>query len=171
MPDRVLHTKPRVPGDSPQIFYSFLVVFVFLTLGFRSVKRVARVVVAFLYRNLLGYLLYPVRVIASTGLIILFFGFFFTAINYLDTEFRFGNIVPTYENSVTPSPDPVRRSSIASCVYEFPRMVYFSCVTFTTLGYGDERPTGIARPFANLTRNRGQSPRDGVADCLLCFRR
>jgi hypothetical protein len=130
--------------------YSFLVVFVFLTLGFRSVKRVARVVVAFLYRNLLGYLLYPVRVIASTGLIILFFGFLFTAINYLDTEFRFGNIVPTYENSVTPSPDPVRRSSIASCVYEFPRMVYFSCVTFTTLGYGDERPTGIARPFANL---------------------
>jgi hypothetical protein len=130
--------------------YSFLVVFVFLTLGFRSVKRVARVVVAFLYRNLLGYLLYPVRVIASTGLIILSFGVLFTAINYLDTVYRFGNIVPTYENTSTPSLDPVRHSSIASCVYEFPRMVYFSCVTFTTLGYGDERPTGIARPFANL---------------------
>jgi hypothetical protein len=130
--------------------YSFLVVFVFLTLGFRSVKRGARVVVAFLYRNLLGYLLYPVRVIASTGLIILFFGFLFTAINYLDSYLRFGNVIPTYANTITPSPDPVRHSSIASCVYEFPRMVYFSCVTFTTLGYGDERPTGIARPFANL---------------------
>ena len=130
--------------------YSFLVVFVFLTLGFRSVKRVARVVVAFLYRNLLGYLLYPVRVIASTGLIILFFGFLFTAINYLDSYYRFGNVIPTYANTVTPSLEPFTHSSIASCVYEFPRMVYFSCVTFTTLGYGDERPTGIARPFANL---------------------
>ena len=81
------------------------------------------------YRYLLGYGVLPARaVIGSIGIIILY------AIIYY--------ILPLYANDICGHIHP---SAAGGAGMEFVRMLYFSVVTFTTLGYGDNYAVGPLR--------------------------
>jgi hypothetical protein len=50
----------------------------------------------------------------------------------------------------SPSAGPARQSIINHFCTNYWRMLHFSAVTFTTLGYGDEQPIGVLRPVSNV---------------------
>jgi hypothetical protein len=128
--------------------YIGIAYFIFVALGFRSTKRISRVIVGFLYRNMLGYLLYPMRVIGSTLLVISLFALCYGIVDSID---RFAEINENIISSTATAPStPTPKSLVFSFFECIPRLMYFSCVTFTTLGYGDETPKGLLRSVANV---------------------
>jgi len=82
-----------------------------------------------------GYGERPLRIIAISLVVILCFSllFFFSGINYL------GNIISYSFNN-----------SLYENINVFLNSLYFSVVTFTTLGYGDITPFGISKLFASI---------------------
>lgn len=82
-----------------------------------------------------GYGERPLRIITLSVLVILFFSFIFlfTGLSYGDEMVIFSFSNGFYEN-----------------LMHFFNSLYFSVVTFTTLGYGDILPIGISKLFAGI---------------------
>jgi len=82
-----------------------------------------------------GYGERPLRIVMLSALVILLFSciFFITGLSYNDQVIQFSSSVSLQEN-----------------LLELINALYFSVVTFTTLGYGDILPVGISRLFAGI---------------------
>lgn len=82
-----------------------------------------------------GYGEQPIRVVAFSSLTILGFAtlYFFSGINFAGQELSFDWSAGFKENALI-----------------YLDSIYFSIVTFTTLGYGDITPTGLSRLFAAI---------------------
>lgn len=81
-----------------------------------------------------GYLLLPLRVVLTMIAIVVLFGVFYAVL----TRLGVGNLVFSDGKSI--SQDGVLLSIL--------RSLYFSVVTFSTLGYGDIHPVGLLKAFA-----------------------
>lgn len=81
-----------------------------------------------------GYGEEPLRVVIFTNVIIFLF-----AILYFFSGVSFSGNVLVYSST----------ASLSDNLYTFANSLYFSVVTFTTLGYGDLTPQGISRFFAS----------------------
>ncbi|MBB6522410.1 ion channel [Pseudoteredinibacter isoporae] len=82
-----------------------------------------------------GYGEQPIRVVAFSSLAILGFAtlYFFSGISFAGEHIAFSTSANWQSNLVA-----------------YLESVYFSIVTFTTLGYGDITPTGLSRLFASI---------------------
>lgn len=82
-----------------------------------------------------GYGERPLRIVSISILVILFFAFIFlfTGLSYSGENIIFSFSNSFYENLI-----------------HFLNSLYFSVVTFTTLGYGDILPVGISKLFAGI---------------------
>jgi len=82
-----------------------------------------------------GYGERPLRIVILSALVILMFScvFFLTGLNYG------GEIIQLSLSA-----------SISENILDFSNALYFSVVTFTTLGYGDVLPVGISKLFAGI---------------------
>lgn len=96
-----------------------------------SLKRFVSKIVEFTC----GYGERPLRIVSISVLVILFFSliFLFTGLSYGDET-----IIFSFSNSFNEN------------LMHFFNSLYFSVVTFTTLGYGDILPVGISKLFAGL---------------------
>jgi len=81
-----------------------------------------------------GYLLLPCRILGTMAAIIIFFSYLYIvfALN-VPGRLVFSNGEPIFQNGV---------------LYGIGRSLYFSIVTFSTLGYGDIHPVGLLKGFA-----------------------
>lgn len=82
-----------------------------------------------------GYGERPLRIVLISALVILLFSFIFfmTGLSYNDDMIMFSASASSLEN-----------------LQDFLNSLYFSVVTFTTLGYGDILPLGISKFFAGI---------------------
>jgi len=82
-----------------------------------------------------GYGERPLRIVILSALVILMFScvFFITGLNYA------GEMIQISLNA-----------TISQNILDFSNALYFSVVTFTTLGYGDVLPVGISKLFAGI---------------------
>lgn len=96
-----------------------------------STKRLISKVVEFSC----GYGERPLRIVLISALVILLFSFIFfmTGLSYNDEMIMFSSSASYLEN-----------------LMDFLNSLYFSVVTFTTLGYGDILPLGISKFFAGV---------------------
>jgi uncharacterized protein YjbI with pentapeptide repeats len=99
-----------------------------------------------LYKSLCGYGERPVRVIGASLVIILLGAtlFFFCGIEHFD-----GSVYATGRASIIQYPFNISGIKSAS-LEDFGYCVYYSVVTFTTLGYGDIHPLGLSHVFAAI---------------------
>jgi hypothetical protein len=158
--------------------YQFLGILMLAAFGISKCRYIARVLIDFVNRFILCYLVFPARVFLTMILTIVLFAVLFT---FCDVEserpgfewmggvnepgvstsrerrsddlngsvLAFVNVVdPVSSDGLMLGPDfPVRRKSYLE---RFPSMLYYSGVTFSTLGYGDLTPRGFSRFLANM---------------------
>jgi len=82
-----------------------------------------------------GYGEQPIRVVVFSSITILGFAtlYFFSGVNFSGEEVAFNSSLSAKANALA-----------------YLESIYFSIVTFTTLGYGDITPTGLSRLFAAI---------------------
>jgi len=88
------------------------------------------------FLQLIGAGLYPSRTILSGGLIMILFAFVYLAASY--------SSIPIFGSVVNGDGDLLIEGNVG----DIWRAMYFSIVTFTTLGYGDYHPTGALKLVA-----------------------
>jgi hypothetical protein len=122
-----------------------------------------------IYRFVLGYLVYPSRVLLWMGINLVLFAVIYSVSTSLRDEYGigYGFVTMNGGNSADPiqglsdltqsgiegQPDMSRGGFIAFCgrfVKSLPEMIYFSGVVFSTLGFGDYLAYGPIRQIVNI---------------------